>query len=42
MSSEQETKQLAIAVIKELWPTVRINEANVTPDVATYSFPSLC
>ena len=36
--SEQQNKDLAISVIRQLWPTVRINQGNLTPDVADYVF----
>lgn len=36
--SEQDDKALAIQVIRRLWPSLRINESNVTPDVADYVF----
>ena len=35
MAKEKEM-ELAIKVIKRLWPTVKVNENNVTPDVAAY------
>jgi hypothetical protein len=36
--NQHQDKELAIKVIKQLWPTVRISDANVTPDVADYVF----
>ena len=38
MVSDPQAKELAINVIKRLWPDVVINNDNVTPDVATYVF----
>ena len=34
-------KDLAIRVIKQLWPDVTVNPGNVTPDVAQYVFAVL-
>jgi len=39
--SEVQDKALAIQVIRELWPNVRITESHVTPDVAEYVFQVL-
>lgn len=35
---EMELKSLATKIIRELWPSVRINQHNLSPDVADYVF----